>query len=91
MKQKVLAKVVAMAMAFLVTGCMPSAQVEGKILSKVEAGNETKENLFVVNTKVEKVPTAVTSPFAGDREQAQKAIAIVLLVLMHHSGKPSLR
>ena len=91
MKQKVLAKAVAMVMVFLFTGCMPSVCIEGKIVKEVDADNETKEDLIEVNTELMNLPTAVSPPFASDRKEAQKAIAIILLVLLHHSGKPNLR
>ena len=91
MKQNVLAKAVALAMAFLFTGCMPSVHMEGAIVKEVEADNETKEDLIEVNTELMKWSKAVSPPFAGDRKEAQTAIAIVLLVLLHHSGNPNLQ
>ncbi len=86
MKQKVLAKAVALAMVFIFAGCMPSARVEGNIVREVEADNETNEDLIEVNTELMKLPTAVSPTFAGDRKEAQKAIAIVLLYLLHNPG-----
>ncbi len=91
MKQNVLAKAVALAMVFLFIGCMPSVRIEGKFVKEGEADNETKEDHIEVNTELMKLPTAVSPPFAGDRKESRKAIAIVLLVLLHHSGKPNLR
>ena len=91
MKQNVLVKAVALAMVFLFTGCGPSPRIEGKIVKEVEVDNEMKQDFIEVNTELIKLPTAVSPPFAGDQKEAQKAIAIILLVLLHHSGKPNLR
>ena len=71
MKQKVVAKVVAMVMAFLVTGCMPSAHVEAKIVREVEAGNETKEDHAQAATHDQSGSTTARSPPPQGRAQAQ--------------------
>jgi hypothetical protein len=70
MKHNLFAMRVALVMAFLLTGGMPSNHREGKVTMGVEAIDETGEIHAAAHTESMKVPTDVTPLFADDREEA---------------------